>query len=515
MKRWSFALSIIGVACMMLGTVWIASLLNGKSSGEVLQNSLNGGNNAGETSFSLPSGLYEDGTEVSLSADVSEIYYTLDGSEPSERSNRYTEPLQVSDTTVIRAAARLPDGTLTVPYMQTYFTESNDLPVISVAADPEDLWSEEKGIYVEGPGASAEYPYDGANYWMDWKITVQMEYLRDQEGVYSSLADMEIFGGETRTKPQRSFMIDAESEYGNSELLYPFFDSLPYSSYESIILRNGGQDFERTHMLDALVSTLAIEIGLDAQVYQPVVLYLNGEYWGLYDLRERIDHHYFSRHHKVSRDNLILLEADAEEKEGSDESYIGMIAYIQSNDTAEPEVYQVIEDEMDIDNFIDYILTELYIGNTDWPSHNIRFWKNTNPETKWKWIVYDSDVSFQDASENTVQRFYDYKGKGDDKLYSSYLFRELLKNEEFRVRFEERSRELYSSTLSSEYIVATIERLAAEIRPEMDGHLEKWDGNLQEWEAEVQALKAFARERNDYMTRHIDELMDQYQQGGS
>ncbi|KIL43533.1 hypothetical protein KP77_32390 [Jeotgalibacillus alimentarius] len=515
MKKWSFALSVVGVACMMLGAAWVASLLNGKSSGEVLQNSLSGQNNTGVISFSLPSGLYEEGTDISLAADAEDIFYTLDGSEPTEQSTRYTAPLQISDTTVIRAAAKLEDGTLTPPYMQTYLTEPNDLPVISVAAEPEDLWSEEKGIYVEGPGASDEYPYEGANYWMDWKITVQMEYLKNQESVYSSLADMEIFGGETRTKPQRSFMIDAESEYGNSELLYPFFDSLPYSSYESIILRNGGQDFEKTHMLDALVSTLAAEIGLDAQVYQPVVLYLNGAYWGLYDLRERIDHHYFSRHHQVKRDDLVLLEADAEEKEGSDESYIGMIAYIQSNDPAEPEVYRVIEEEMDVENFIDYILTELYIGNTDWPSHNIRFWKNTNPETKWKWIVYDSDVSFQDATENTVQRFYDYKGKGDDKLYSSYLFRELLKNEQFRERFKERSEELYSSTLSSDHIEAVIERLAADIRPEMVRHLEKWDGDTGKWEAEVQALKSFARERNDYITQHIDELLNQYQQGGS
>jgi hypothetical protein len=382
------------------------------------------------------------------------------------------------------------------------------LPVFSIATDPANLWSKEKGIYILGDNASSNYPYKGANYWKDRSIPVDIDYLESGQVVLKASAELKIFGGETRTLPQKSFALYAKKKYGSKTFEYPLFPEKRISEYKTFVLRNGGQDFAKTHMLDGLVSTLVRGTNIDYQDYRPVVVYLNGAYWGIYDLREKVDGDFLAANHSgVKKKDIDLLEANAIEKKGSNKDYIEFVDFIKSHDLSNAENYQRVTDQIDMENFIDYIIAELYIGNTDWPSHNYRYWKAKGNFNKWRWIIYDSDLSFGDYKENTVERFVNYKGKGDGSLYISFIFRELMKNEQFRKEFKERTEFHLSHTFASDQVIITINKLKKQIEPEMPAHLEKWDGTIADWNDNVNKLVEFAEKRPQYLKRDLNAFL--------
>ncbi|EKN69242.1 hypothetical protein BABA_11026 [Neobacillus bataviensis LMG 21833] len=389
--------------------------------------------------------------------------------------------------------------------------ENAALPAFSITTDPDNLWSKEKGIYILGDHASSKYPYKGANYWQDWSIPVDVEYIEHSKAVYSVSAEMAIFGGETRTLPQRSFALFAKKKQGSKTFNFPLFPEKALDKYKSFVLRNGGQDFAKTHMLDGLVSTLVRDTTIDHQAYRPVVVYLNDEYWGIYDLREKIDDNFLAANHGVKKKDVDLLEANAIEKDGSNKDYLQLIDFIKKNHVMDADNYNQVKKQMDMDNFIDYVITELYIANTDWPSHNIRFWKAKGEFDKWRWILYDSDLSFDNYQENTVDRLFTYKGKGDDSLYISFLFRELMKNDQFRKEFRSRADYHLAETFQPERVIATITKLQKQIEPEMPNHLEKWGGEMAEWELNVSKLKEFAENRPHYLKKDLEKLFDTLQ----
>jgi hypothetical protein len=395
--------------------------------------------------------------------------------------------------------------------------ESNDLsvsvtlPAFSITTDPENLWSEEKGIYILGKNASKKYPYKGANYWQDWGIPVDIDYSENGQSVYKEAAELKIFGGETRTLPQRSFALTAKEKYGSKTFDYPFFPEKTFSQYNSFVLRNGGQDFAKTHMLDGLVSTLIQKTTIDYQAYRPVVVFLNNKYWGLYDLREKVDDDFLAANHGVKKKDIELLEANALEKEGSNKDYLALINFIKGHDLKDAQNYLQVTKQIDMENFMDYVITELYIANTDWPSHNIRFWKAKGSYDKWRWIVYDSDLSFENYRENTVARMLNYQGKGDGSLYISYLFREFMKNGQFRNDFMKRVDYHLTNTFQPDRVVATIHTLSKKIEPEMPNHLKKWGGTMAEWKQNVNKLVIFAENRPQYLKKDLKAMFDTYQ----
>ncbi|WP_042461036.1 CotH kinase family protein [Neobacillus dielmonensis] len=390
------------------------------------------------------------------------------------------------------------------------FEESN-FPVFSIKTNPDNLWSKEKGIYILGDHASTQYPYKGANYWQEKRIPVEIEIKEPGKDLFKASAELEIFGGETRTLPQKSFALFAKKEDGKKSFDYPLFPEKELHDYESFVLRNGGQDFARTHMVDGLVSTLVKDTEIDFQAYRPVVVYLNEEYWGIYDLREKINDAFLADNHGVKKKDIDLLEADAVEKEGSNKDYLQLIDYIKNHDLKDQDHFNYVKNQIDIENFMDYVITELYIANNDWPSHNIRYWKAEDEYDRWRWIIYDSDLSFENYQENTVERLYNYKGKGDDSLYISFLFRELIKNEQFRKELSDRADYHLTQTFQPERVIGTINKIRQQLEPEMPNHLEKWEGNLDDWRANVQELQNFAQKRPQYLKKYLTELFDTLQ----
>ena len=265
--------------------------------------------------FSIAGGLYADSVSLTITVDQDDavIYYTTDGSEPGLFSPVYTETLTIDKTTVVRAVSHkkgyLPSPVVTHTYI---LDPQNNMAVVSIATDPENLWSEETGIYTFGHDYEPEYPYHGANFWQDWEKPAHIEFFETDGSLgFSMDVGISIHGEYTQALDQKSFGIDARKKYGSEFIHYSVFSEKPYTYYQSIVLRNSGQDNGNTKLRDVLISQLMKETGLDYQAYRPAVLYLNGEYWGFYTLRESTDKHFLHTNNPgIDFENLDIVEGN-------------------------------------------------------------------------------------------------------------------------------------------------------------------------------------------------------------
>ncbi len=269
--------------------------------------------------FSVEGGYVLGGFELELSsADPADtIFYTLDGSEPSRDDSIYTNPLHITEICVVRAVSlnihKLPGVIAT----NTYITRDHTLPVFCISTNPENLWDYNTGIYVMGPNASTTNPYYGANFWMDWEKEAHMEFY-DQNNVKQLDQDIgiKIFGAWSRAHAQKSLALFARREYGKGSFDYKFFRDKPITKFESIILRNGGNDWNYAIFRDGFVSTLVRDMDIDRMAFQPAILYLNGEYWGILNIREKVNTNYLAENHFVDPLDVNLLEDNAEIVDG-------------------------------------------------------------------------------------------------------------------------------------------------------------------------------------------------------
>lgn len=386
--------------------------------------------------------------------------------------------------------------------------ETFHLPVITIDADPDDLFSEEKGIYVMGKKAEGNFPYHKANFWKDKEIPIQFTFYESDKKIgFQMNAGMEIFGGVTRTLPQRSLAIFAKEKYGAKKINYQLFPNIQLDTFDSIVLRNSGQDFAKTHLLDGFISILIQEMNVDVQAYRPVTVYLNKQYWGIYNLREKISLDFLVDHHQLSSKRIDLLESDMKVKKGDAEAYKELVQYLMTADPAKKETMDYIHSQLDLDNFIDYHIAQLYIANTDWPWHNIRYWRPKEEGAKWRWIVYDNDLSFYDPSINSIEKNLNYTGKKHEELekLSIFILKKLLENEQFQKQFLQKFAYHLDKTFEYQHVLNTLQATKNRIEPEMDRHLQRWGGSKEEWYKEIEVLKNFAQERPHYIRRYIQD----------
>ncbi len=459
--------------------------------------------------FSEPGGFYGEAVTLSLSpapgAGEAEIRYTLDGKEPDEGSPLYPGPLTLEKTTVVRARAFAP-GRLPSPAVNHTFLigENTTLPVLSVMMDPADLWDPRTGIYVRGYGASAEFPYVGANFWKDWEKPIHFQFFEaDGTPGYAMDAGIKVGGQYSRAMGQKTLNIFARSRYGSSVMEYPFFPDSPLTTFKALTLRTSGQDAVLSRIRDTLMSSLLEDTDLDYQNYRFAVLFLNGEYWGVYDIRERINKYYIAYKHDVDPEKVDLLQANSRVRAGSNRDYLEMRDYIVKNDMRRAEHYEYIKTRMDVENFMDYWIAQIYFANTD--SANIRFWKEQGDEGRWRWIVYDTDWGFFDVNHNTLAYVTNPVGTGYGRNLSTAILVNLLKNEEFKEEFIRRFAYHMNHTFEQERVLTRIDDMAAEIAEEMKRHVVRWPqgGTYTSWERQVQRLRNFANRRHDILLSYV------------
>jgi len=241
------------------------------------------------------------------------IYYTTDGSVPDENSSRYSGPLTITGTTIFRAIQSADDYTAFWPASASYlFSVTTDLPVISLISDPENLWDDYTGIYVDGLNGITGYcNSDPKNYNRDWERPVTFEYF-DREHLLAVHIDagMKIFGGCSRAQALKSLNIKTDKIYGSNSFSYAFFREKPeMEDIRKIVLRNSGNDFGSTMMRDPMMQALVKEdLGIEGQAYEPAVIYINGAYWGIGNIREKIDGSYIESNYGIPEEEIDMVE---------------------------------------------------------------------------------------------------------------------------------------------------------------------------------------------------------------
>jgi hypothetical protein len=540
----------------------------------------NGGPAFGEVldppSFSHLAGLYTSPLDLTLEVSEPgiEIYYTLDGSEPSETSRRYTGSIHIRDRsgdpnnlseiptsatfhpwappmgkvfkgTVVRAAA-FQDGAIASEIATaTYFVDPGiqsryTFPIISISSDSVGLFSGATGLLVPGddyeeylrsnPSGATSVERVIANYarrGTEWERPIHLEMIRDGETVLSHRAGMRIHGGLSRLYRQKGLRIYARNEYGQQYFPVEFFDEKPELETKRILLRHSGQDWTKTMVRDAFMQRLVRHLNVDYQAYEPAVIFINGEYWGIHNIRERIDRFYFEGNYGIDPERVDLLTANAQIKEGSNADYVAMRNFISSNDMRVQANFEWVEMQMDVDNFIDYTIANIFVRNNDWPHNNVDFWRYQTPyepnasagiDGRWRWILFDLDFGFGWSAARWDHDTVAWTMSADGNSHGSWataIMRGLAQNQEFRNRFVSRFADQMNSTFRPAHVVSLIDEFETLLEPEIAEHIHRWGwrgdhssfhqtpANIGEWRDNMETLREFARMRPGHVWSHI------------
>jgi len=444
-----------------------------------------------------------------------EIRYTLNGNEPTENSILFRGPIELTKNTVVRArvfkTGAIPGKINTRTYL---FDAPPTLPVISISTDSMNLWDNETGIYVLGPTYENQNPYYGANFWEDWEKPASVE-MTGVDGVrdFSLNCGIKIFGAWSRARPQKSLAIFFKNDYGDPVLKdVQLFHSKPITEFKSFVLRNAGNDYDYTRFRDGMMTDLVKDMNTDIQAFEPVILYLNGQYWGHINLREKVNEDYIENNHNVDATKLDLLEMGGTILGGSNAEYLELLDFLNQNSLASDDNYNIAASQIDISNYIDYQLSEIYFNNRDWPGNNIKYWRPQTEDGRWRWIMFDTDFGFGiynggDYTLNTIQFALEPNGpEWPNPPWSTFLFRKLVENKNFKFSFINRFADMLNTTFVSDAVIAHIDSIAAIIQPEIQRHYNRWNvPSPGSWVNAVQTMKTFAQNRVSYVQSHINQ----------
>ncbi|MEX1002311.1 MAG: CotH kinase family protein [Crocinitomicaceae bacterium] len=462
--------------------------------------------------FSPEGGVYASETEVVLSADKgATIYYTLDGSIPSSSSYRYQKAVLVKEVAVIRAVV-YKQGKRSKVMTNTYVCDRKyDLPVVSIATPAGNLWDVEYGMYVKGCCADTIEPYLGANYWKDWEREANIE-MYDEKGqlCFNKNVGINIFGGYSRILAMKSIAVFARKRYGDNRFKYPIFPARDNDKYKSFILRNSGGDFLRTHLRDAFMTQLAKPTGLAIQEYRPAVLFINGEYWGIQNIREKINEHYLKENYDVDKKNVDILRQNGVRRHGYSANYKKLLAYLRNHDLSKDENLEELRTFMDVDDFVRYNIAEVYSDNRD-AGGNIRYWRERNDSAKWRWVFYDLDQGLGNNApdgykRNTLKKFTSVNNEQwPDPPWSTFIIRKLLENKELETQYINTFADHLNTFYHPDTANRLLDKLIKGIDSEMVYHQKRWGSSYENWQHHLDILRTFINRRPYYCRQHLME----------
>ncbi len=363
--------------------------------------------------FKTAPGFYfgAEAKEISLSCDMegAVIYYTTDGSNPTEKSKLYEGPFEIHTNHPIRAKAYVEGQLASDVLTGTFIMESpysdhctgNDLPVVCISTDDMYLSDPNIGICVKGsngvPGASSCVS-ETANYNRDWSRPAFFEYYEDGELKCNQKIEIGVTGGCSRQNDYKtkSLKMKASKKTGNNRLGYTkFFKEKSFKELKSVQIRNGGNAYGSLRCRDGFMQSLGKGLGIDYQGYQPVAYYLNGKYQGLMGLRERTNEDFIFHNYGLEEDEIDEISIKTEKVTavvGTLDAYNEMISYVE-NHYSDKNFYEQLSRRMDVEEYIRWQILEQFVVNTDWPGNNTKIWRKRNGG-KFRWIVYDTDFGY-------------------------------------------------------------------------------------------------------------------------
>ena len=397
----------------------------------------------------------------------------------------------------------------------SYFIDFNtQFKVVSISINSEHLFNYYRGIYMKGPKAyfdTIANHYKNVNWKRNWERENYIEIFDEEKNrIISQFSGIKIFGGMTRYYPEKSLRLIARSKYGSKYFNADLFNT-GFNNYKQFILRHSGNDYRKLRFRDAFVTSLASESKLDVQASSPAHLYVNSEYWGVYNIREKINKFYIDNNHNTGLSSIDILQGYKTVENGSDKSYIKLIKLIKDNNIKDVEIYSKVQTMMDTRNFINFWIHQIHSANKD-VRGNIRFWKSDSLDGKFRWIVYDTDLGFG-ANRYQHKTLEDFTSSKETNWYNpkwaTFLLRNLLKNNDFKKDFINQSAYILSSTLSSKNISRRIDEFKYLYKPEMLKHFssrrkfQRYQGNLNKWESSLEDLYVFGEYRDEISFVHL------------
>lgn len=407
------------------------------------------------------------------------LRYTTDGTTPTENSKMsFNGRFTVNNTTTYRFRlfqdGYLPSRVVTRSYI--YRDKDYDLPIVSVVTDPLNLYDDSIGIYVKGVnGRTGNGQSTPCNWNMDWDRPVNFEYITvDGKMAINMETNMEMCGGWSRAWTPHSFKIKANKIYeGENYLPYQIFPNKAYLKHKTLQIRNGGNDTDcriKDAALQAIVHSSGINI--DGQECQPVAHFINGEYKGLLNIREPNNKHFVEANYALDDDEIDQFEMSPDsnyvQKCGTDESF--MQWYNLSANASDATTYEQIRQIVDIDEYINYMAVEFYLGSGDWPQNNIKGFKPRREGGKFRFVLFDLDGTFahSDAVFNEFERkqnytfdyIYDLGGRISGEIKMVTIFMNMMQNDEFRKQFIDTYCLVAGSVFEPERSAAIIDSMA-------------------------------------------------------
>ena len=497
--------------------------------------------------FSAKGGFYEETFALQLYHinQQHHIRYTTNGNRPTAQSPLYADSLWLDETKysesniytiqispddlvfvpdsvkhciVIRAAVfDENDSCVSHVMTQSYFIkalgcDTHGLPAVSICADSLDLFDYESGIFVPGAYFDTLDPDWSGNYYqsgMEWERPMNIEFYElDNTGI-NQQAGIRTHGGNGRRFQQKCVKIYAREEYGKKRFKHKFFETIPINNFKHLVLKPFAASWNQSGVNDHICNQIASQLNLEALASRPVVLYLNGEYWGIYYIHERPDERYLEDHYGVDIDHVNIMANWVDVADhGTAANFIDLFRWVEEADLATPDDYAYFESHVDIDNFIDYQIFEMFIENCDWPANNMRCWQEDNGP--WRWIFYDGDacllwMTFY-AFDNAV---YDGDSIWPSSASSTLFFRKLLENEDFQSRFISRFQELLNTSFSNEVTSPIFEEIKLRIEPEVPLQSERFGfpESMEEWASDMDKVEYFLRARPNCVLDPLNDLL--------
>lgn len=518
------------------------------------------------TQLSHESGFYTSTFSLSITPAIpgAQIRYTTDGSVPTFTSSLYASPLAMSDRSgepnifsmiptndldpndmeyregwkppqglvakanVVRALSFFAGEPVGDVASGTFFVfpqghSRYSMPVFSIMGDPDHFFSDETGIYVKG---------NYNNYFQsgeDWERPVHIQFW-ESDGTLAIAQDggVRLHGNTTRSRARKSLRLYAKSEYGESWFNYRMFPEKPVQRYKRLILRNGGNDWSEAIFRDDFMTSLIRGTETDVQYSRPAIVFLNGEYWGVHMVRDRLDERYVESHYGIDEDEMTMIENNIEFDEGDPEGvahYEALINFLKTRNLYLHANWQHVQEQMDVQTYVDHFVSNVYFGNTDWPGNNQKMWRKNveysvdapvGHDGRWRWMTYDTDFGFglnfhyvpgvnEGPSYNSMQLISTISNNWPNYLWSTEIFRALSIQPEFKRMFVNRMQDLLNTAFKADHVVQRIADMKNSFDPEMEEHIARWGWPLSKsaWTAEVQRMVDYGNARTDMVRNHV------------
>lgn len=452
---------------------------------------------AAEARFSLPAGFHPAGSALRITGELPEdvVRFTFDGSTPSESSPAFPDSFPLLRNYVVRARVYRP-GMLPSPVVTRSYLVGNppSLPVVSIATDGAHLYDADLGIL--------------RNAIKEREIPISVEYF-DSSGTkgFGANAGLRVFGSTIYALPQRPLAVRLRADYGQSELRYPLFRDRANDRFSAFLLRNGGNDYNLTYFRDGLAVQLVRQLAkVDYQAYNPCLVYINGEFHGIQELRERIDANTLASNAYASAASIDQIEDSLIVIAGEGTDFANLYSWLSTADPTVDASYTYLDERIDMHEYMNVMMQKIFIGYALFDLNNT-VWRD-RVTGRWRWMAADMEHAFGQLGGDAVDAntlAAALGERGDLPEWSTRLFRTLMRNARFRDAFLQRFAVALDGVYRPERTLRLVDSLQALLAPHMPRHIARWNTpvNMQVWEMNIEALRSWLRDRPTQMWRHL------------